>query len=101
MSLLDESFKPLFTRQYGTYVLDKYLIMYDLKFKIETYSCEWYYGIIFHLENGDRYDVVHNIYMGNRLIMRKGYWGSQDIPFKPSSFGCLPKGIETIEIGGD
>lgn len=100
MSLLDEELQPTITKQYGTYILDTCLIIYDLRFRIEKYLCEWYYGAVFHLENGDSYDLVHNIHMGNRLIIRaNGSWN--DIPFKPASFGCLPEGMQSIEIAKD
>jgi hypothetical protein len=87
-------------QQYGVYILDNYLITYDLKFGTETFECDSYYGIIFHLENGDSYELLHNYHMGDRLLVKtNGTW--QDIPFKPSSFGCLPDGINTIVIAGD
>lgn len=88
------------------YDLDTSIILrFDPCMKYEKYSCEWYHGIIFYIPDdgniltGDygRYDVIHNIYMGNRiLISNKEGW--KDIPFKKATFGFLPPGVEAIEI---
>jgi hypothetical protein len=88
------------------YELDTNIILrFDSCMKYEKYSCKWYHGIIFYIPDdgniltGDygRYDVIHNIYMGNRiLISNKEGW--KDIPFKKATFGFLPPGVEAIEI---
>jgi len=85
-------------KEYTMYVLDKYLITYPTTFKVETYSCKDYYGIIFITEDC-RYDVCHNYLMGDRLIRNPAAGGFSDIPFKPATFGFLPDGIEVKEIG--
>ena len=87
-----------FLKEYSVYVLDKYLITYPTKIKIETYSCKDYYGIVF-ITDSCRYDVCHNYLMGDRLIMNPTAGGFSDIPFKPATFGFLPDGIEVKEIG--
>lgn len=78
--------------------LDNYLITYDHTFKTETYSCEWYYGIIFWDDQGNKYDVIHNYALGNRIIINPAAGGFSDIPFKPATFGFLPEGVEAKEI---
>jgi hypothetical protein len=88
-----------FLKEYSLYVLDKYLITYPSHFKVETYSCKDYYGIIFITEDC-RYDVCHNYLMGDRLIRNPTAGGFSDIPFKPATFGFLPDGIEVKEIIG-
>jgi hypothetical protein len=81
-----------------TFRLDNYLITYDHTFKTETYSCQWYYGIIFWDDQDNKYDVIHNYYLGNRLIINPKAGGFSDIPFKPATFGFLPDGIEVTEL---
>ena len=85
-------------KKYNTYTLDTHiLITYDPNIKHEIYSCQWYHGIIFHISENEKYDVIHNIYMGNRLLTNKeSYWS--DIPFKKETFKFLPPGVEAIEI---
>lgn len=87
-----------FLEEYTVYVLDKYLITYPNSFKVETYSCKDYYGIVFITEDC-RYDVCHNYLMGDRLIRNPTAGGFSDIPFKPATFSFLPDGIEVKEMG--
>jgi len=87
-----------FLKEYGVYVLDKYLITYSKHMATETYSCKDYYGIVFITEDC-RYDVCHNYLMGDRLIINPKAGGFSDIPFKPATFGFLPMGVEVKEIG--
>lgn len=83
---------------YGVYVLDTYLIKYPVCFNVETFNCEYYYGIIFRNQIG-KFEVMHNYALGNRILLNfhDGSW--QDIPFKPATFGFLPEEVEAIEIG--
>jgi hypothetical protein len=50
------------------------------------------------MEDG-QYEICHNKDMGDRLYyhLNNGAWN--DIPFKPDTFGFLPKGITAMEIG--
>jgi hypothetical protein len=82
---------------YATYTLENYLISYDPNIAAEKYNHDSYYGIIFTMSNGDTYELCHNFHMGNRLLIKNQH-GWQDIPFKPSSFGCLPAEIKALEI---
>lgn len=94
-------------KQYNTYTLDEHiLLMFDPKIKHEKYECRWYHGIIFFMPGdgngifgGDygRYDVIHNTYLGNRILINNSE-GWKDIPFKKATFGFLPPGVEAIEI---
>ena len=90
--------RSIVSNTYGIYVLDTYLIMYPTDMNVETFNCEWYYGIIFRTEKG-RYEAMHNYALGNRILLNfhDGSW--QDIPFKPATFGFLPDGVEALEIG--
>jgi hypothetical protein len=87
-----------FLKEYGLYVLDKYMITYPKHMATETYSSKDFYGIIFITEDC-RYDVCHNYLMGDRLIINPKAGGFSDIPFKPATFGFLPTGVEVKEIG--
>jgi hypothetical protein len=85
-------------REYHAYVLDNYLIVYPSGMNVETFSEEWFYGIIFRTEKG-KFEAMHNYALGNRILLNfhDGSW--HDIPFKPATFGFLPDGVEAIEIG--
>jgi hypothetical protein len=91
-----QNLEEIDAEKYNVYILDNYLLKFDIDVKFETYSCKCYYGIIFHVNNG-RYDVIHNFNMGNRLLINNDD-GWKDIPFKKSTFGFLPPGVEAIEI---
>lgn len=94
-------------KEYNTYTLDEHiLLMFDPNIKYEKYECQWYHGIIFFIPgDGDgifsrdygRYDIIHNNYLGNRIIINNSE-GWRDIPFKEATFGFLPPGVEAIEI---
>jgi hypothetical protein len=79
-----------------TYILDSYILTYDEKIKTETFECEQYYGITFHMKD-KRYQVLHNYDLGNRIIINPNNGGFQDIPFKPDTFWFLPPGVEARE----
>lgn len=53
-----------------------------------------YYGIIFHT-NKMKYQVIHNMLMGYRLIIYDNYGFSKDIPFKKETQNFLPEGVLT------
>lgn len=80
------------------YQLDEYLFIYPTKLEYEKYSCKDYSGIIFETEDC-RYDVCNNYLLGWRLIINPKTGGFKDIPFKPATFGFLPKEITVKEIG--
>lgn len=63
------------------------------------YSNTSYNGIIFHTEDA-RYDVVNNPHLGPRIIINPHGGGFEDMPFKPETFGFLPKGVTAIEFLG-
>ena len=88
-----------------TYILDDTIcLIFNPEMKYEKYSCEWYHGIIFYVHgNGNfltpdyrTYDVIHNIYIGNRILISNSE-GWKDIPFKRATFGFLPNGVSAIE----
>lgn len=85
-------------KEYNIHILDKYIISYPCNFKVETYSCKDYSGIIFFAEEA-KYDVCNNYLLGPRLIINPIAGGFQDIPFKAATFGFLPEGITVKEIG--
>ena len=87
-----------FLEENGLFVLDKYLITYPKRYKIETYSTKDFYGIMFYTDDC-RYDVCHNYLMGDRIIINPKAGGFQDIPFKPATFGFLPEDIIVREMG--
>lgn len=87
-----------FLEENSIFVLDKYMITYPKRYKVETYSTKDYYGIIFFTEDC-KYDVIHNYFMGNRIIINHEAGGFQDIPFKPATFGFLPEDIIVREMG--
>jgi|SRR5579885_1211584 len=91
--------KPIVSR-YEIYVLGNYLISYDPNIKIEKYSCESYYGIMFYMEDG-RYDLCNNFLLGPRIIINKKDGSWNDIPFKPATFGFLPEGVSANEVPND
>lgn len=87
--------------------LNKYQITYPSNLDTEIFEDKWYYGIIFTI--GDiRYELIHNYAMdterliisqrGKYVILPDHYLLSRDIPFKLSTFNCLPEGITAKEI---
>jgi hypothetical protein len=101
-----EDIEKVTVSQHETYVLGHKLFLFDISIKFETYQNDWYYGIIFIIENeGDglmsphaRYDVVHHYHMDwERLIINnKGGW--KDVPFYHGTFDMLPEGVKVIEL---
>lgn len=94
------------TNQYQVYVLGTKLFIYDSSIKIETYQNEWYYGIIFIIENeGDgliskhaRYDIVHHYHMGWERLIINNKEGWKDLPFHAGTFRFLPEQIKVLEL---
>lgn len=86
-----------FLEENSIFVLDKYMITYPKRYEIETYSTKDFYGIIFTTDDC-RYDVCHNYFLGNRIIINPKAGGFQDIPFKPATFGFLPEDIIVKEV---
>lgn len=82
---------------YKIYVLDRYQLIFDNDIEHETYECKWYYGIIFHIGEG-RWDVIHNIHMGNRLLISEHPYWLKDIPFHKGTFNFLPDGIKVLDL---
>ncbi len=58
-----------------------------------VYQNESYSGAVFTLKNGDVYDICNNYHMGPRLLI-KAAGKHSDIPFKETSYSCLPKQIK-------
>jgi hypothetical protein len=88
-----------------SYKLDYNIVLsFDETVKHEKYSCEWYHGIIFYVYDDNsflagsyfRYDVIHNIYLGNRILINDAE-GWRDIPFEKSTFGFLPTCVKVSE----
>jgi hypothetical protein len=92
-----QDLEKISVRQYDIYTLDKYLITFNSNIKYETYKCKWYYGIIFYVDDG-KWDVGHNIYLGNRLLISEHQYWMKDIPFHEGTFSFLPKGIEVLTL---
>lgn len=82
---------------YKLFVLDKFQLIFDASIKHETYECKWYYGIIFYFGEA-KWDVLHNIYMGNRLLISEHEHWLKDIPFHSGTTGLLPKQIKVLEL---
>lgn len=79
------------------YVLGSYVLTFDVAIKVESFSCESYDGVVFTV--GDKtYQVINNYHMGPRLIINPHAGGFEDMPFKPETFGFLPKGIVANEL---
>lgn len=55
-----------------------------------------YYGIVFKFGD-DRFEIIHNLLMGYRLIMNNLInYSCKEVPFKQETAGFLPDGIEVI-----
>lgn len=78
-----------------THTLGPYRILYPSHMKVETYACQWYDGIVFHVDD-TTYDVINNYVMGPRLVITTPPTGSKDVPFHSGSWWLLPEGI-TVE----
>lgn len=76
------------------FTLDKYKLSFD-NIKYETFKNSSYYGIIFNINN-DRYELIHNYILGNRLLINTSRV-NKDIPFKKETFGFLPDCIKCEE----
>jgi hypothetical protein len=87
--------------------LNKYQIAYPANMDAKTFDEEWYYGIIFTIED-KRYELIHNYQMDAEriFISHRGrvpslpdhYLLGQDIPFKPVTFNFLPEGVTAKEV---
>lgn len=78
------------------YEFDKYIITYDSSIKAVSFDCKWYYGIVFHINDG-KFELIHNYMLGNRILISLHEGWLQDIPFKPATFDLLPQGIKAKE----
>lgn len=93
-------------QHYQTYVLGNKLFVFDLDMKFELYQNEWYYGIIFLVENqGDglcykdaRYDVVHHYHMDWERLIINNKEGWKDLPFHQGTYRFLPDSIKVLEL---
>lgn len=79
------------------YQIDKFLIEFDDDLQFHTYVDKWYYGIIFITANG-RYEIIHNYFLGNRLLINNDEFSCKDIPFKQETFSFLPNNIIVTEL---
>lgn len=62
--------------------------------RYELFSEQWLYGVVFWNGN-DRYEVIHNHYLGNRLLININVKGNMsdrwaDIPFNPKTMEMIP-----------
>lgn len=76
--------------------IDKYELSFNnVDYKMfEDNQC---YGVTFILGE-ERYEVLHNKTLGNRLLINKANFWNKDIPFKKETFGFLPDCITCKEI---
>lgn len=82
--------------KYNTYVIGPYIFTFHSDVTHETYSCEYYSGVIFD-HNGDKYDIVNNPILGFRLLINETNGSCRDIPFKTATFWLLPESISVEE----
>ena len=88
------------------YVLGKHLFIFDSNIKHEKYQNEWYYGIIFYVENdGDgifcndaRYDIIHHYHMDWERLIINNKTGWIDVPFCEGTFKFLPEQIQVLKL---
>lgn len=93
-------------KSYSIYTMANKLFLYDNHIKIETYSNEWYYGIIFMVEEEEdiffkgpaRYDVVHHYHMDWERLLINNKQGCKDLPFHQGTYRFLPEGIQVLEL---
>lgn len=71
--------------------IDNYLLSFKKSTKKETFKCSSYYGITFYIDN-DRYEILHNYNLGNRLLINNQD-GWKDVPFSKKTFFFLPDEI--------
>jgi hypothetical protein len=81
----------------SNFTLDNYLITYESNIKFEEFSNEWYYGIIFYIDDF-MYQLIHNYAFGNRILTNNHDGWISDIPFKPATFHLLPPGVTAKEL---
>jgi hypothetical protein len=98
--------EELSVRQYQMYVLGNKLFIFPNHVRYETYSNEWYYGIIFIFEGEGnpsfgkdaRYDVVHHYHMDWERLIINDKEGWKDIPFHEGTFRFLPDEIKVLKL---
>ena len=105
--VIQNSEKTPAPKHYQMYVLSKQkLFIFGPQIKYETYSNEWYYGIIFLIPNeGDglickegRYDIVHHYHMDWERLIINNKEGWKDLPFHGGTYKFLPEGIQVLEL---
>lgn len=82
------------------------LFVFDDSIKYETYENQWYYGIIFIVEDGgdglchkhSKYDIVHHYHMDWERLIINNKEGVRDLPFHGGTYRFLPDGIKVIEL---
>jgi hypothetical protein len=79
------------------YTFDKYIITYPITTKASPFECEWYRGITFFIGEG-QWEVIHNYFLGYRLLISEKQYCMKDIPFYSGTFRFLPTGIEAREV---
>lgn len=107
MDLLTLDLEKPSVKQYEIYTLGKNLFIFDSSIvKYELYKNEWYYGIIFILENQGngifgphaRYDVVHHYHMDWERLVINDKEGWKDLPFHEGTFRFLPEGVKVLRL---
>lgn len=71
------------------------MIAYSDFYGIEEFEELDYCGISF-TKGEERYQLIHNFHMGNRLLINN-LEENKDIPFKEETFHLLPEDIKVVE----
>jgi hypothetical protein len=96
---------------YSIFQIGQYLLTYPRYMESETFFDEWYYGIIFFVEDF-KYEVIHNYAMDTERLFisqrpkysglyHQCYFLNNDIPFKPATFDFLPTGVTAKELNNE
>lgn len=68
----------------------------EFEIKYSLIYCSQYNGVRF-VHGEDRYEILYNKDLGNRLLINKPYFW-HDVPFKKDTFKFLPEQIRCEEI---
>jgi hypothetical protein len=76
--------------------IDNYKLTFNNDVKYKLFENNQYYGVSF-IDGEDKYEILHNKDLGNRLLINKKYYW-HDIPLKKETFGLLPKFLSCEEV---
>jgi hypothetical protein len=73
-----------------------HLIEFDSSIEYKIFDDKWFYGITFIID-GNQYEIVHNKYGFERILINHADGEVKDVPFNKDTIYLLPSSIRIRE----